>query len=210
MAEVLEVEKRERVGSSATQKLRRVGKVPAVLYGHGEKNEHLSVPASQVRTLLRHHSKTVELSGAIKDTALISEIQWDPLGIEVLHLDLIRVNLRELVEVSVAVQTYGDPVGVREGGVLIENLHQVDIRCPAGKIPDNVALNVTELHIGENMNASELELPEGVELVTPPDTTVAHIEEPRGEAALEEEVEGQATDEPEVISKGGEKAEEED
>ena len=72
--------------------------MPAVLYGHGEENAHLSIPERQVKTLIRHHSKTVELSGAIKDTALVSEVQWDPLGIEVLHLDLIRVNLKELVE----------------------------------------------------------------------------------------------------------------
>ena len=98
MADVLEVEKRERVGSAATKSLRRDGRVPAVLYGHGEENEHLSVTTTQVKNLIRRHSKTVELSGDVKDTALISQVQWDPLGIEVLHLDLIRVNLKELVE----------------------------------------------------------------------------------------------------------------
>ena len=75
MAEVLDVEKREQVGSSATERLRRSGRVPAVLYGHGEGNEHLSVPAAQVKTLLRHHSKTVELAGDLKETALVSEVQ---------------------------------------------------------------------------------------------------------------------------------------
>ena len=211
MADVLEVAKRERVGSSATQRLRRSGRVPAVLYGHGEENEHLSIPEIQVKTLVRHHSKTVELSGDVKDTALVSQIQWDPLGIEVLHLDLIRVNLKELVEVSIPIHTHGDPAGLREGGVLIENLHQVDIRCPAGQIPDSLGLNVTDLHLGGSLNAGDLELPEGVELVTPSDTMVAHIEEPRGEAPeAPSEEEAAASAEPEVISKGGEKPEEED
>ena len=90
MAEVLQVEKRDVLGSRATRKLRRGGRVPAVLYGHGEQNEHLSASSVQVQTLIRHHSKTVELAGAVKDTALVTEVQWDPLGIEVLHLDLIR------------------------------------------------------------------------------------------------------------------------
>ncbi len=98
MADVLDVEKREQVGSSASQKLRKAGRVPAVLYGHGEGTEHISIPATQVKSLLRHHSKTVELAGAIKETALVSDVHWDPLGIDVLHLDLIRVNLKELVE----------------------------------------------------------------------------------------------------------------
>jgi large subunit ribosomal protein L25 len=115
-----------------------------------------------------------------------------------------------LVDVAIPIHTHGDPVGLREGGVLIENLHQVDIRCPAGQIPESLGLNVTDLHMGGHMNASELELPDGVELITPPDTTVAHIEEPRSEAAAEPGDEEQATAEPEVISKGGEKPEGED
>ncbi len=209
MAEVLEVEKRERVGSSATRNLRRRGRVPAVLYGHGEANEHLSISAVQVQTLVRHHSKTVELSGAIKDTALVSEIHWDPLGIDVLHLDLIRVNLKELVDVTVPIHTHGDPVGVREGGVLLENLHEVDIRCPAGKIPENLVVNVTELHLGSHLVAGDLELPEGVELITSADTVVVHVEEPRSEEPIEDVGEGLAG-EPEVIAKGGEKDDEED
>ena len=206
MAEVLEVEKRDRVGSSATRKLRRDGHVPAVLYGHGEESAHLSIAQRQVKTLVRRHSKTVELSGAIKDTALVSEIQWDPLGIEVLHLDLIRVNLKELVDVTVPIHTHGDPVGTHEGGVLLVNLHEVDIRCPAGAIPENIGLNVTELHLGGQMTVSDLELPVGVEVLTAADTMVAHVEVPRVEVEEETDLTG---DEPEVISKGGEKEEDE-
>lgn len=207
MAEVLDVEKREHLGSAATRKLRRDGRVPAVLYGHGEGNEHLSISSVQVKTLLRHHSKTVELSGAVKDTALVSDVQWDPLGIEVLHLDLIRVNLRELVQVTVPVHSHGDPAGLREGGVLIENAHEVDIRCPAGSIPESVGLNVTGLHLGESLTAADLELADGVELVTSADTVIAHIEQPKSVEVAETEA-GEAG-EPEVISKGGEKSEEE-
>lgn len=206
MADVLEVEKRDQVGSSASRKLRRDGRVPVVLYGHGEESAHLSVPAKQVKMLLRHHSKTVELAGAIKETALVSEVHWDPLGIEVLHMDLIRVNLKELVDVTVPIHTHGDPVGLREGGILIENVHNVDIRCPAGSIPENLGVNINELHLGGNLTANDLELPEGVELVTPPETVIVHIEEPK--VAPEPDAEAAEGAEPEVIAKGGEKTEE--
>lgn len=207
MSDVLEVEKRQQTGSKSSRLLRREGRVPAVLYGHGEQNEHLSVPAKQVETLIRHHSKTVELAGDVKDTALVSEVHWDPLGIEVLHLDLIRVNLKELVEVTVPVQTHGEAAGVRNGGMLIENLHEVDIRCPAGAIPDSIRINVSEIELGGSLTAAELELPEGVELLTPDDTTVVHVEEPQAE--VEEAEPGAETGaEPEVIAKGGEKEEE--
>lgn len=208
MTDVLQVEKRQQLGSAATRRLRRAGQVPAVLYGHGEKNEHLAVPSVQVRTLLRHHSKMVQLSGELQDTALINEMQWDPLGIEVLHLDLIRVNVREKVEVTVPIHAHGEPAGVREGGVLLENVHEVDIRCPAGSIPEHIGLDVNDLHLNEHRTAGELELPEGVELLTPAETVVAHVEEPR--VAPTEEEEGAAEGaEPEVIARGAEEGEEE-
>lgn len=206
MAEVLQVEKRDQMGSLASRRLRQAGRVPAVLYGHGEENAHLSIPVSQVQALVRHHSKTVELAGDVKDTALVSHIHWDPLGIDVLHMDLIRVNLKELVDVSLSVHVFGDPAGVQEGGILIENTHEVDVRCPAGAIPEHIRLNVSKLGLGASMTASELELPEGVELVTPADTVIAHVEAPRKAAAAADEAD--TASEPEVIAKGGEKAEE--
>ncbi len=202
MADVLQVETRDEVGSLATRRLRRKGLVPAVLYGHGEANQHLAIPEIQVRTFLRHHGKMVELAGACQETALVSHIHWDPLGIDVLHMDLIRVNLKELVDVTVPVHLHGDAIGVREGGMLLENMHEVEIRSPAGAIPEHISLNVSKLHMGSHLTAASLELPEGVELVTPGDAVIAHIEEPRGGDIEEAEV--NMGGQPEVISKGGE------
>lgn len=202
MADVFQVEKRDKVGSAATRRLRRKGFVPAVLYGHGEENQHLAIPEVQVRTLLRHHGKMVELAGSVKETALVSDVHWDPLGIDVLHLDLIRVNLKESVDVTVPVHLHGEAVGVREGGMLLENMHEVEIRCPAGAIPENIGLNVSDLQLGAHMTAAQLELPEGVELVTSPESVIAHIEEPRGGG--DEEAADAIGGEPEVIAKGGE------
>lgn len=207
MADVIDVEKREQTGSAATRRLRRDGSVPAVLYGHGEENQHLAIPSTQVKLVARNHIKMVELAGAVKETALVSQMQWDPLGIEVLHLDLIRVNLKEKVEVALAIHVHGDPVGVREGGIFVENVHEVLVRCPAGSIPENAGLSVNDLHIGQNMTVADLELPEGIEMITPADTVVAHVEEPRGDS--DEARPESFSAEPEVIAKGGEKADEE-
>ncbi len=202
MADVLEVEKRERTGSAASRRLRRDGLVPAILYGHGQDNQNLAVPQKDVKALVRHHGKMVELKGAVKDTALVSDMQWDPLGIEVLHLDLIRVNLSESVHVTVPIQGHGDPIGLREGGILLENLHEVEISCPAGSIPESVRLNISELHVGEHLTAGDLELPDGVELVTPAETVVTHIEAPKKSGDADEAADGVGA-EPEVIAKGG-------
>ncbi len=186
--DVLHVELRDKVGTAATVRLRRQGKVPAVLYGHQEANQHLAIPVTDVKLLLRHHGKAVTLDGAIQDTALVSHVQFDPLGINVLHLDLIRVNLQEMVEVSVPIHIVGDAVGVRGGGVLLENLHEVEVRCPAGSIPESLLLDVNDLALGGHKLAGDLKLPEGVELVTSPEAVVAHVERPRGDEEPVDEV----------------------
>ena len=95
MADVLQVEKREQLGSAATRRLRRSGNVPAVLYGKEGENEHLAISATQVKLLARNNTKFVELSGAVSEKAQVSQLQWDPLGIEVLHLDLVRASGEE-------------------------------------------------------------------------------------------------------------------
>lgn len=199
--DVLHVELREKTGTLATVRLRRTGMVPAVLYGHGQATQHLSIASSEIKTLLRHHGKAVTLDGAVSDTALVSDMQFDALGIEVLHLDLIRVNLQERVTLTVPVHLSGDAVGARSGGVLLENMHEVEIRCSAGAIPEFLLLNVSDLEIGGHKTAGDLTLPEGVELVTSREVVVAHIEKPRGEIELAPLTGAQ----PEVVAKATDK-----
>ncbi len=178
--DVLHVELRDKIGSLAARKLRRSGRIPAILYGHGEGTQHLTIAASEVSSLLRHHGKAVTLDGAVKDTALLSDVQFNALGTEVLHLDLIRVNLQEKVVVTVPVHLSGDAVGVRSGGVLLENVHEVEVRCSAGSIPESLTLNVGDLDVGGHKTAGDIVMPEGVELVTAKETVVAHVEKLRG------------------------------
>ncbi len=201
MADVLNVANREQTGSAASRRLRRNGQVPAVLYGHGQDNQHLAIPKADVKLLLRHHGKMVELTGDVKETALVSELHWDPLGIEVLHMDLQRVDMNERVEVTVTVHIHGEPKGTRQGGIFLETNHAVDISCSAGNIPESVTMHVSELGVGENMTAGDLELPEGVELVTPADLVICSVAAPKGKQE-DADAEGEAS-EPEVIAKGG-------
>lgn len=181
-AEVLNVQLRDTTGTTASIRLRATGMIPAVLYGHGEANRHLAIPLSELKAALRHHSKTVTLQGSISDTALLSDVQYNHLGNEVLHVDLIRVNLQEKVEIEVPISLHGDAIGTRGSGVLLENMHSVIVRCSAGDIPDSVVLEVSDLDVGGQKTAGDLTLPAGVELVTPREAVVAHIEKLRGAA----------------------------
>lgn len=203
MTDVIQATKRDSTGTAATTRLRREGNVPAVLYGHGKANEHLAIPAVQIKGLLRHHIKTVTLTGDVNETAMVSEMQWDPLGIDVLHLDLIRVNLQEKVQLIVSIEPRGEAAGVRDGGIFLETVREVEIRCSAGSIPDSLELDINDMQLGDQATAADLDLPDGVELITDLETIIAHVEAPRAEAELDEEVEGVTGAEPEVISKGG-------
>lgn len=194
-SEVLNVQLREQTGTTASVRLRSSGLIPAVLYGHGEANRHLAIPRTEVSSLLRHHGRTVQLAGAVSDTALISQIQYDHLGIEVLHLDLIRVNLKEKVDVEVAIAMHGEPIGVRNGGVLLDNTRAILIRCSAGSIPETVVLDISDLDLGQQKTAADITLPAGVELAAPPETVVVRVERLRGAAATDAGEEGEAEEE---------------
>src|SRR5687768_17097556 len=99
MADVLEVSKRDLLGTRLSRRLRRDGFVPAVLYGHGESNVSLSLSRAQLMSTIRHGHKLVELKGDLKEQALIRSVQWDTYGVHVLHVDLTRVSVGEKVKV---------------------------------------------------------------------------------------------------------------
>ena len=100
-AEVIHVKIRQSRGKHQARRLRAHGEIPAVLYGHGEATESLTIPAAEIDALLRHGGKVVQLQGEVNDSALVREVQWDSMGGEVLHLDFTRVSSTETVETTV-------------------------------------------------------------------------------------------------------------
>jgi large subunit ribosomal protein L25 len=198
MAEVLKVEKREPKGKREARRLRQTGVIPVNLYGHGEANLALAVPADQVRAMLRHGARVVDLDGAVKEKAFIRDLQWDVYGTEVLHVDLTRVSANERLEVNVTVEMRGQAAGALDGGVVEQVLHEVEIECLAIEIPEKLYLRIHELKLGGSLTASDVELPAGVKLVSDPDAVVAHCVKP-----IEEEEVGAGGEaaEPEVIGR---------
>ena len=117
MADVLQVEMRETRGKRNARRMRNAGTVPAVLYGHGGPVVSLSVPVEQLDSAIRHGSRVVELAGAVKEGALIQDLQWNTWGNEVLHVDFARVALDERVTVTLNLELRGEAPGIKEGGV---------------------------------------------------------------------------------------------
>jgi large subunit ribosomal protein L25 len=207
MADTLNVAVREQLGTNHTRRLRKSGQVPAILYGHGEKNVNLAIAVSEVNGAIRHGTKVVDIRGAITDSALIRDIQWDAFGSTVLHLDLNRVSADEKVEVTIQVELRGEAPGLREGGLVEHVTHEVEIECAVNALPDKLVVSVNDLHLGQSILASQLELPQGATLLSDADAVIVHVIKPVEEKE-EAEVPGAEGAEPEVI--GGAKEEEED
>ena len=205
--ETLEVAKREGVGSTASRKLRQTGNVPAILYGHGEDNVNLSVSHDAISRIVHHGTKLLSLTGAVTETALLRDVQWDSFGIDVLHVDFTRVSQSESVEVTLPVELQGEAPGISAGGKLSFPSHEVTIRCAAASIPESLKANIGELNIGQAVHASDLELPEGASLVTPATDVIVQVSKPAG-AKVDDDTEDTGASEPEVIAKG--KGDEED
>ena len=208
MAEVLNVSVRNELGSGPVRRLRRAGRTPAILYGHGEANVNLSIPTSEIKTALRHGSKLVDLQGSLSEKALIRIVQWDCYGSDVLHVDLTRVSESERVEVTVSLELKGEAPGLKEGGIVDHHLFDVEIECPAGEIPDKLVASIKNLHLGQTLTLADVVLPPHVILVTPIDTVVVSCQAQGLTEGLEEEAAAGETEEPEVIGRKAEDDEE--
>jgi len=183
MIETIEVQKRDVIGSWKVRKLRAQGLVPAILYGHGEANVCLSLKIETVLSLVRHGSKLVSLTGAITDTALLRDVQWDSMGSEIVHLDFARVSQTELVEVSLPVHLHGEAPGAVGTGKLRFLTHEVTIRCPAASIPEFLTVDISHLLLGKSIHVNEMTLPAGASAVTPGPVVIVQVVTQAGEAA---------------------------
>ena len=202
MTDTLRVETREKLGKAHNRRLRWEGKLPAVLYGHGQAPLHLTLSASQLRASLRHGAQVVQLEGAAEGQALFQDIQWDTFQQHLLHVDLLRVKKGERIKITVPVVTRGIAPGEGEGGIVEQVLHEVEIETRPAVIPENLHVNINQLQLHGSLSVSDIEdLPGDAKFVTEPQQMVVHCIEPA--APIEEEAEAEigAGAEPEVIGR---------
>jgi large subunit ribosomal protein L25 len=202
---------REQAGKGAARTLRSKGFIPAVIYGHGRDPQALSLNARDLDKLLGHiqaESTVIEVSvGGTTSKTLIREIQRHPIKRQILHVDFQALVAGEKVTVSIPIVLEGIPEGVRlGGGVLDQTLRELEIEVDPSSIPDHIEFDVTNMVIGDSVHVSDLKMPEGVEVLDDPETSVAVLAAPRAvieETAATEPVEGaEGVAEPEVIGKG--------
>jgi large subunit ribosomal protein L25 len=209
----IEVHRRDSAGKNANRQLRSGGWLPAVVYGGGKEPVPIQMNRRQFLDLWRHGSgeNTVfllQLAGAgAKRHAMIREIQVDPVSREVLHIDFQRVVMTEKVRVMVPIELTGTAYGVKnEAAVQDFVTREVEVECLPAEIPARLPLDVSELHVGQHLEAGAIPLPQGVRLVTEPERTIVSLGHSRLETApaaeAGEELLETERQEPEVIGRG--------
>ncbi|MEW4528839.1 50S ribosomal protein L25 [Maioricimonas sp. JC845] len=204
MAETIKItaKSRAKTGTAECRRLRREGRVPANIYGHRQDPVAISLNEDDIRTLLTGGAKVLDLDvdGTV-DKALVKEVQWDTFSTHVQHLDFMRVDPDERVEVDVPIHLRGTAPGVLAGGILEQPVHELTVECMAVNVPDDIVVRVGSLEIGAVVTVADIaDVPEGVKILTPAETTIIHIVEPSAEAAAEGEEGGEAG-QPEVIGR---------
>ena len=178
---------RKTLGKGAARSLRRQSLVPAVLYGRDVESTLLSVsPTDLERATSTASAENILIDLTITDgesmrnqRAMIREIQVDPVNRNILHVDFLGISMDRQITVEVPINLVGDPVGVSAGGMLQQVLRSVEISCLPDRIPDTLELDVSSLAMGHSLHVSDLQAPEGVELLSDQRLTIATVLAPK-------------------------------
>lgn len=196
--EKLNVDIRKEHGTSAARRARLQNKVPAVVYHSGVEAIPLSVDKISLNKALRTGQMIFEVNVEDKDQfVLVKEIQYHPVTDEIIHIDFQKVKEDEKISLEVAVRSSGEAQGVKLGGLLVQMLNSVTIKCKPAEIPEFLEIDVTDMEMNTNLFVKDITLPSDVEMLTAEDIAVVSVQEPKQEKEEEvvEDTESSETDE---------------
>ena len=196
--EKLNVDIRKEHGTSAARRTRLQNKVPAVVYHSGIEAIPLSVDKISLNKALRTGQMIFEVNVEDKNQfVLVKEIQYHPVTDEIIHIDFQKVKEDEKISLEVAVRSSGEAQGVKLGGLLVQMLNSVTIKCKPAEIPEFLEIDVTDMEMNTNLFVKDITLPTDVEMLTAEDIAVVSVQEPKEEKEEEvtEDTESSETDE---------------
>jgi large subunit ribosomal protein L25 len=194
---VLIADPRDERGSGPAGRLRRGGRLPAVVYGLGTEATAVTVPRHDLDLILAKGSNTLITLrvGGKEQLALARQIQRDPVRGDLVHVDFVRVRTDVAIAADVALVLTGEPEGVKNGGLLEQQLFHLPVEANPQDIPGTIELDASGLDLGDHLRVSDVPLPKGVVCALDPETLVASVSVPRGLAQGEGEgVEGEAAE----------------
>ena len=196
--EKLNVDIRKENGTSAARRTRLQNKVPGVVYHSGAEGVPLSVDKNSLKKALKTGQMIFEFNVEDKDQfVLVKEIQYHPVTDDIIHIDFQKVKEDEKISLDVAVRSVGDSQGVKLGGILVQMLNSVSVKCKPSEIPEFLEIDVTEMEMNSNLFVKDITLPDDVEMLTAEDIAVVSVQEPKEEkeevVELTEEVDADET-----------------
>ena len=181
--EKLNVDIRKEHGTSAARRARLQNKVPAVVYHSGVEATPLSVDKISLNKALRTGQMIFEVNVEDKNQfVLVKEIQYHPVTDEIIHIDFQKVKEDEKISLEVAIRSTGEAQGVKLGGLLVQMLNSVTVKCKPAEIPEFIEIDVTDMEMSTNLFVKDITLPNDVEMITAQDIAVVSVQEPKQES----------------------------
>ena len=154
----LQIEQRSEFGRRAAKALRRNGFVPVNFYSGGEEAQSYVMTETHLRDAMHSGEQIFNITiDGEQRRAMVKDVQWHPVTDKILHMDFFGVRLRDIIEIPVAIIANGLAIGVQEGGVLQQPIHEVVVRCKGEDVPDSIEVDVSELNIGDGIHASDIQ-----------------------------------------------------
>jgi large subunit ribosomal protein L25 len=183
---VLSARNREEKGSGASRKLRCVGRIPGVLYGRSTKSITIDLDALDFAGKIKNISEStivkVEIEGKTYD-AFVKDTQRNIVDGNILHVDFYEVESGVLLRARVSINLKGNAIGVREGGVLEFPLHEIEVECLPGDLPERIEVDISGLGANQSIHVRDIPLPETVRVISSADQVVALVKYAREEVA---------------------------
>jgi len=200
----LKAEIREHTGSRSAAKVRKQGRIPAIVYGHKKEPVAISLDVHNLIEGLHHGHRLMDVQiGKKRQKVIVKDLQYDYLGKDIIHVDLMRVDVTETVKVAVPIELKGTAKGAHEGGIITEHTDHLEIECKVTDIPETIVVSVKDMDVGDVLHAGDIELPEEVKLSSSPEALLVTCSLVAAAKAVEE-VEEEAPAAPEVIGEAKE------
>ena len=202
---VLQAETRQRVGTREAGRLRDVGRIPAVVYGHKQTPKAVSLDRHEFMLGLHHGHRLIDVSvDGSAESMIVKDVQYDFLGKQIIHVDFMRVDASERVKVAVPLELKGTAKGTHEGGMIEEHADHLQIEAVVSVLPEVLMVNLKDVGVGDVVYARDVDLPEGIKLISPGETIVVTCQLKAAAKSAEEAEEGEEGAEgpssPEVIT----------
>lgn len=210
----LKASQRTDFSKSSTKKIRKEGLIPGVFYSKSIKPIPIDVSDKAINPLVftsKTHLISLELDGHEAYECIIKDVQFDPVTDKLIHFDLLGLTKGEKIKLEIPIQLAGSPIGVREGGIIQQVMHKVEIECLPKNIPEHIVVDVSNLKLGDSIHISDLKI-EDIEFTDPADSLIVQVTHPKIKEEAAPAAEGAVEEpaEPEVISKGKQEEKEEE